>query len=143
MPEDPRPFPLRDFLGFDIERGEGRATATLTLDDRHRNPFGLAHGAVAFTLMDTAMGAAVVSVLPEGAQCATIEVHTRFHAGARDGGLRAEAIVTTPGRRITSTSRRRRSTTPGGWWPAPPAASPCSAPPADRQPAAEDGTGSP
>lgn len=100
MPEDPRPFPLRDFLGFDIERGEGRATATLTLDDRHRNPFGLAHGAVAFTLMDTAMGAAVVSVLPEGAQCATIEVHTRFHAGAREGGLRAEAIVTTPGRRI-------------------------------------------
>lgn len=100
MPDDPRPFPLRDFLGFEIERGEGRATATLTLDDRHRNPFGLAHGAVAFTLMDTAMGAAVVSVLPEGAQCATIEVHTRFHAGARQGGLRAEATVTTPGRRI-------------------------------------------
>lgn len=95
-----RPFPLKEFLGLEIERGDGRAVAWLTLDERHHNPFAVAHGAVAFTLMDTAMGAAVMSELEEGASCATIELHTRFHAGVRQGTLRAEATVLSAGRRI-------------------------------------------
>jgi acyl-coenzyme A thioesterase PaaI-like protein len=33
-------------------------------------------------------------------KCATIEIHTRFHASASDGGLRAEAVVLSAGRRI-------------------------------------------
>lgn len=101
-PETPseRPFPLRDHLGFTIERGEGRASASLELDERHLNPFGTAHGSVAFTLLDTAMGAAVMSVVDEGDQCATIEIHTRFHRGVSSGSLTAEVTVMTAGRRV-------------------------------------------
>ncbi len=94
------PFPLEEFLGFTIEHRDGGAVAKLTLDDRHMNPNAVAHGAVAFTLMDTAMGGAVMSVIPEGSYCATIEFHTRFHRGATEGTLEAEATVITAGRRV-------------------------------------------
>jgi len=93
-------FPLSDFLGFTIEQGDRGAVASLTLDERHMNPNSVAHGAVAFALMDTAMGGAVMSVVPDGAACATIEFHTRFHRGASEGTLSAEATVITAGRRI-------------------------------------------
>jgi acyl-CoA thioesterase len=103
----PRPrFPIEEFLGFSIEYGEERAVASLTLDERHMNPNAVAHGAVAFTLMDTAMGAAVMSVVPEGCYCATIEFHTRFHRGATDGELFAEATVLTAGRRVVHLEAR-------------------------------------
>lgn len=103
----PRPdFPLRDFLGFDIEVGTGSATATLDLDPRHHNPNGIAHGAVAFTLMDTAMGGATMSVLREGQMCATIEMQTRFHRPAAGGRLTARASVMTAGRRVVHLEAR-------------------------------------
>lgn len=93
-------FPLQEYLGFTIERGEGRASASLVLNERHMNPNDVSHGAASFTLMDTAMGAAVMSVVSEGKFCATIEIHTRFHRAAREGKLTAEATVLNNGRRI-------------------------------------------
>jgi acyl-CoA thioesterase len=99
-------FPLKEFLGFEMEREDGRASAVLTLDERHLNPNGIAHGAVAFALMDTAMGAAVMTVVPEGSICATIEMHSRFHRAAASGTLRAESTVLNAGRRIVHVSSR-------------------------------------
>jgi acyl-CoA thioesterase len=99
-------FPLKEFLGFDLEQGEGRATATLEVTDRHLNPNGVAHGAVAFALMDTAMGGAVMSVVPAGSRCATIEIHTRYHAAASTGTLRAEATITSGRKRIVHLQAR-------------------------------------
>jgi len=99
-------FPLREYLDFSIEGGDGRASTSLSLDDQHLNPNQVAHGAVAFTLMDTAMGAAVMSVVDEGQFCATIEVHTRFHRGASKGTLTAEASVLTAGRRVVHLEAR-------------------------------------
>lgn len=98
--DDPPLFPLAEFLGMKIEHREGSAVATLDLDERHHNPNGVAHGAVAFALMDTAMGGAVMSVVPEGSACATVEFHTRFYRGPSEGSLTAEATVINAGRRI-------------------------------------------
>jgi acyl-CoA thioesterase len=105
LPIEPT-FPLKEHLGFTIERGEASATATLELGDRHMNPNGVAHGAVAFTLMDTAMGAAVMTVVEDGQKCATIEMHTRFHRSSSDGFLTAEASVISAGRRIVHLGAR-------------------------------------
>jgi acyl-CoA thioesterase len=102
----PTTFPLKEFLGFAVERGAGRATATLQLGEQHHNPFGVAHGAVAFTLMDTAMGAAVMSVVAEGDRCATIEIQTRFLRGATEGTLTAEATVLSAGRSVVHLEAR-------------------------------------
>jgi acyl-CoA thioesterase len=93
-------FPLQEFLGFTIVKGDGAGTASLDLDDRHHNPNAVAHGSVAFALMDTAMGAAAVSVIAEDHTCATIEMHTRFHRAAVHGTLTAEAKVLTAGSRV-------------------------------------------
>jgi acyl-CoA thioesterase len=94
------PFPLKEFLGFTIEKGEGRASAWLDLGEHHLNPYGTCHGAVPFALMDTAMGAAVSSLLDEGSFCATIEMQTRFLRAVTTGRMTAEATVVHPGRRI-------------------------------------------
>ena len=93
-------FPLGDFLGMDIVRGEGSAVASVELGPNHMNPNGVAHGAVAFALMDTAMGAAVVSTLADDQLCATVEIHTRYHRPATSGTMRAEATVLTAGKRL-------------------------------------------
>lgn len=93
-------FWLKEQLGFTIERGEGSAVASIVCDDRHLNPHGVVHGAVIFALVDTAMGAATMSVLDESSWCATIEIHTRFLAPVFAGGLEAHVEVITAGRRI-------------------------------------------
>ncbi|CCM63908.1 MULTISPECIES: PaaI family thioesterase [Candidatus Microthrix] len=93
-------FPLKEHLGFTIHDGEATGTATLQLDERHMNPHDVAHGSVAFALMDTAMGAAVMSVIDEGATCATIEIQTRFHRPVSSGLITSVATVLTAGRRV-------------------------------------------
>ena len=53
----PRPdqesFPLKEHLGFTVHDGDAVGTVSLLLDERHMNPNGVAHGSVAFALMDT------------------------------------------------------------------------------------------
>lgn len=109
--DQPVRFPLGEFLGLTIDQGlpsTGRAEVTLQVGDNHLNPNGIAHGAVTFAMMDTAMGAAVMTVVPEGHLCATIEIHTRFHRPIPPGPLTAEASVLTAGRRIVQLEAHTR-----------------------------------
>ena len=105
-PGDPaKRFPLQDFLDFEIFRGDGRAEARIPIiDERHHQPHGAVHGAVVFALVDTAMGAATVSVLDEGKICATIDLQIRFLRPAFEGSLTATAEVVNAGRRIVTLS---------------------------------------
>ena len=98
--EHTTPFPLQEMLGFTIERGDGVASATLTADDRHLNPHGMLHGGVPFAMLDTAMGAAVMSVVPEGFWCTTVDIHTRFLRPCGVGRVTATATVRRAGRRV-------------------------------------------
>mgnify|MGYP000235589501 CR=1 FL=1 len=101
-------FPLQEVLGFTMERIDGGAIATLAIDDIHLNPHGVVHGAVPFTLMDTAMGSAVMSTIDDSRLCATIEMQTRFHRPVTTGTLRATAMITTAGRRIVHLTAETR-----------------------------------
>jgi uncharacterized protein (TIGR00369 family) len=93
-------FPLRDMLGFDIESADGVGRAWLDVDARHINPHGTLHGAVPFLLIDTAMGGATMSVLPEGNWCATVDIHTRFLRPCFGGRVTATATVRRAGKRV-------------------------------------------
>lgn len=93
-------FWLQEQLGFTIEKGQGCASASIECDTRHLNPHGTVHGAVLFALLDTAMGAATMSVVPEGDICATIEIHLRFLRASFGGRLTAEVEVLKPGKRV-------------------------------------------
>ena len=103
MVDDPEysEFPLRTFLDFTIDDGiDGEAVAALDVSDRHLNPNGVVHGGVVFTLVDTAMGRATMSVLEEGQICASIEVAVRYLRPITGGRLVATASVLQAGRRI-------------------------------------------
>lgn len=107
--QDGAPFPLAEQLGMSVEEvADGRATARVEVSDAHRNPHGVVHGAVLFAMVDTAMGAATMSVLDEGCWCASIDVHLRFLRSALDGTLRAEAEVLRAGRRVVHLEGRVR-----------------------------------
>ena len=93
-------FGLKSALGFTLETRDGASVAVLELSDIHLNPNGTVHGAVPFTLMDTAMGSAVMSTIVDGRRCATIEMQTRYHRPIAAGTLTATAEIITAGRRV-------------------------------------------
>ncbi|MDW3220212.1 MAG: PaaI family thioesterase [Acidimicrobiales bacterium] len=98
---DDSPFPFMTWLGFELAiEDDGACVAAIDLERRHMNPNGIAHGGVAYALMDTAMGGATMADVEDGRRCATIEIHVRYHRGARAGRLTARARVTSASKRV-------------------------------------------
>jgi len=94
-------FPLKRHLGMSIRTIEpGHATAEITIDERHLNPNGVAHGSVVFAMVDTAMGAAVMSLVPDGKACTTTDIHVRFARPIIAGPIVADTLVVKPGRTL-------------------------------------------
>lgn len=89
-----RDFPFQDLIGWQVdEMKDGLAKLSLRIEDRHLSPIGFAHGAVAFSLIDTAMGAAVASTLEGGEFPSTIEISIRYIRAVSGGDLTATAKV--------------------------------------------------
>lgn len=106
--EIPRP-PIAWSLGFELgEVDEGRAVFTLQPAEYHYNPIGMVHGGVAATLMDSAMGCAVHSLLPAGVGYTTLELKLNYlRPMTRDTGpVRAEGRVLHAGSRTALAEAR-------------------------------------
>jgi len=89
------------YLGIEVERMDnGEAVATLRLAPHHRNLRGVVHGGVISALLDTALGAAVVSAIPKEWWCATTSLAVQFLEGRSDGLLRARGSVLRRGGRV-------------------------------------------
>ncbi|MBB5706016.1 hotdog fold thioesterase [Sphingopyxis panaciterrulae] len=101
-------FEFARFLGFQmVARGDGRCTMAIDVDrDRHFNPQGVAHGGVAYSLADTAMGGALHSLLPDGQWCATLEIKFNYHVRVGEGRLTCEAEVRHRGKRVANIDAR-------------------------------------
>lgn len=97
-------FPLKTFLQMSLDKeGEiepGVGLARIKINPNHLNPNGVVHGGVLFTMVDTAMGKATMSVLDEGQFCASVEVQLRFIRPASEGAMMATATVLKRGRSI-------------------------------------------
>ncbi|MEM7413496.1 MAG: PaaI family thioesterase [Myxococcota bacterium] len=75
-------------LGIETVLSEdGRCEMALEVEERHFSTAERVHGGVFFTLLDTAMGRAVISKLPEGRGCATIEAKINFFRPVQTGRL--------------------------------------------------------
>ena len=73
------PPPIGLLLDFRIaEISEGRAVFRVTPAEFHYNPIGVVHGGVAATLLDSATGCAVHSMLPAGAGYTTLEIKVNY-----------------------------------------------------------------
>lgn len=86
-------------IGMRILTAEGGiGKASIAVDERLMHPQMIVHGGVVFTLADTAMSMAVLSVYPPGTRFSTIEAKINFLAPTRTGELIAEATILHQGR---------------------------------------------
>ena len=96
-----------------VERG--RVVFSIVADEMHENPMGTMHGGIIATLVDSAMGCAVFSMLPAGTAYSTLELKTNYVRPILQttGVVRAEvasctsAGVSRPPRRPSATSTAR------------------------------------
>ena len=93
--------PFNDYLGIQVQRREdGRGVAVLDLAPHHLNRRGVAHGGVVTALLDSALGAAVISAIPKEWWCSTTSLHTQFIGGAAAGRLTATGHLSRRGAKI-------------------------------------------
>jgi uncharacterized protein (TIGR00369 family) len=101
--------PMAALLKIEIvEVEEGRAVLSALPAAEHTNGIGIVHGGLAATLLDTALGCAVNSLLPAGRVFTTLEMKVNFTRPIRDdmGPLRCEARVVHAGRRTATAEGR-------------------------------------
>jgi uncharacterized protein (TIGR00369 family) len=110
------PAPIQELLGFSIDEAEeGRVVFSLEPGEQHYNPIGSVHGGVAATLLDSAMGAAVHSTLPQGSGYATLEVKFNLVRAitADTGRVVAEGRVIHAGKTVATVEASLRSAADG------------------------------
>ncbi|MBN2800876.1 MAG: PaaI family thioesterase [Deltaproteobacteria bacterium] len=78
----------------------GRVEAALALSERHHQPYGMVHGGVHATIVETlcSVGAGITVAL-EGKSAVGLENHTSFVRAVRSGTLHAVAEPLHPGKR--------------------------------------------
>ena len=76
----------------------GKGAVRTHVDARLFHPQQVVHGGVIFTLADTAMSMALLSVLPAGTPVSTIEAKINYLLPVRSGELVAEASIVHRGR---------------------------------------------
>jgi uncharacterized protein (TIGR00369 family) len=93
--------PFNDFLGIRVLKREGgRGVAALELKAHHKNRRGVAHGGVVSSLLDSALGAAVISAMDPEEWCATLQLSVSFVSGPREGEIIASGQLVRRGKRL-------------------------------------------
>ena len=101
--------PIADLMGFHgVEAEPGRAVFEIVPGGQHYNPIGSVHGGVALTLLDSAMGCAVHTLLEAGVGYTTLELKANFVRPIRadTGVVRCEGTVLHAGSRVATAEGR-------------------------------------
>ena len=101
--------PIAELIGFaGVEANEGRVVFAGTPGRRHENVLGVVHGGFAATLLDSAMGCAVQTILPSGAWYTTLELKVNFTRPITEdtGRVRCEGTVVHAGTRVATAEGR-------------------------------------
>jgi uncharacterized protein (TIGR00369 family) len=99
------PPPIAQLMGFrGVSAEPGRAVFEMEPGPQHYNPIGSVHGGIALTLLDSAMGCAVHTLLERGVGYTTLEVKTNFvrPITVDTGLIRCEGVVIHRGSRIAT-----------------------------------------
>src|SRR5450432_406 len=104
----PAPPIMQTIEPFDSTAEPGVVVMYSTPGFRHYNPIGSVHGGYAATLLDSAMGLAVHSMLPAGSGYTTLEFKISFIRGmTKDNGpIRTEGRTLSVGRRTATAEAR-------------------------------------
>lgn len=93
---DVPPMPFAQLMGLSIPHAErGRVTFAFKPSELWENPMGTLHGGAIGTLLDSAMGMAVLSTLDQGVSFTTLEYKVNFLRPvlATTGEVYAEGVV--------------------------------------------------
>lgn len=99
------PPPIALLLGMDRPHVEaGRTVFEMQIGEHLYNPIGSVHGGVLATLLDSALGCAVHSLLPAGVGYATVDLSVTYlrPVTRETGRLRCEAEVIHAGRTVAT-----------------------------------------
>ena len=94
---------IAETLGYEVtEAASGRVVVTLTPNGSHLNPSGTVHGGLAATLLDSAMGLAIRTMLEKGSGSTTLEFKISLlrPITPETGPIKAEGVVLSCGRRV-------------------------------------------
>lgn len=103
------PAPIATLLGLrPVEVEAGRVVFAVEPAEYHYNPIGVAHGGLAATLLDSAMGCAVHSTLAAGTGYTTLEFKINFVRAltSETGEVRAIGTVIHAGGRVATAEGR-------------------------------------
>jgi uncharacterized protein (TIGR00369 family) len=103
------PPPVAQMLGMElVDVSEGRVRFALEPQETHYNPLGTVHGGVLATLLDSATGCAVHSVLPAGIGYTTLDLNSRYlrPVTAATGRIVATGVVLSKGSRTALAEAR-------------------------------------
>lgn len=80
---------MKDMGIMSREIVDGETTLELDLDASHMSRANRAHGGVLFTMLDSALGRAVLHHLPAGRGCATVEIKINYFRPVQRGRITA------------------------------------------------------
>ena len=103
------PFGMAALMGFRlIEVNEGHAVFAIQPDERHYNGLGIAHGGLAATILDSATGCAINTMMPAGRIFTTLEMKINYVRPLRreTGEVLGEAHIIHVGSRIATAEGR-------------------------------------
>ncbi|MBI2487821.1 MAG: PaaI family thioesterase [Deltaproteobacteria bacterium] len=100
------PFPSPPFwelLGIEVvEMHEGYAKLVMPFHEKLTQPYGIVHGGALFSLADSAIAIAIVSVVEPDKKLLTVEMKINYLAPVKEGLMEAEAKILRRGRIIPS-----------------------------------------
>ncbi|MBZ5556465.1 MAG: PaaI family thioesterase [Acidobacteriia bacterium] len=99
------PPPMLALLGIRIvEAEEGRVVFAATIEDKHYNGMGVAHGGFAATMLDSSLGCCINTLMPPGTRFTTLELKVNLTRPlTKDvGPIRCEAKVIHVGGRVAT-----------------------------------------
>jgi uncharacterized protein (TIGR00369 family) len=91
-------------LGFQVEKlARGRAVLSMKVQDLHKQIHDVVHGGVIAALADTAAAIACYTVIPPGAEIATVELKINYLSPVAGGKIKAVGTVLRAGRNFVIT----------------------------------------
>lgn len=86
--------PMYEHMGMEvIDAGEGRSSLRLQAGPELQSIYGMLHGGVAATIMDSACGIALGTLLEAGEICVTVDLRINYICNLKEGTLLAEGRV--------------------------------------------------
>ena len=103
--------PMAELLGIEpVSAQPGKVVFAMTPGEHLYNPLGVVHGGAIASLLDTALGCAVLSILEKGRAYTTVELHVNFVAPVKiaTGRVVCDAEILHAGGRVATAEAKVR-----------------------------------